>query len=366
MACKVLIVDDSAIVRKVLSQELAKDPEIQVVGTAMDPLDASEKIESLNPDVLTLDLEMPKMDGLTFLRSLMRHHPMPVVVVSAYTPKGSKLAMEALDSGAVEIVPKPGMSMHITEMTVELVAKIKGASQARMRKVPPRTPATQPATGGATPPHRREFSPGGPNAPLNVLAPLVRSPSPDRIIAIGSSTGGTQALQYLLMRLPANMPPILIAQHMPAGFTTTFADRLNQISQLTVKEAVHHDSVTPGTVLVAPGGKHMELRKTGSRYWVELNEGPKVCRQRPSVEVLFDSVAKHAGKNAIGCILTGMGNDGAQGMLHMREAGSVNIAEDEKSCVVFGMPKEAIAAGAAHHIVHLHQIPEKLHALALS
>ncbi|HKI97527.1 MAG TPA: chemotaxis response regulator protein-glutamate methylesterase [bacterium] len=367
MSIRVLVVDDSNLARRVIQGELSKDPDIEVVGTAKDPLDASEKIEALLPDVMTLDLELPKMDGLTFLRSLMRHHPMPVVIVSAYTQRGSRLAMEALESGAVDIVPKPGGALNVTEMSAELVAKVRAASEARVGR------NFAPAEGRAHPAQARWAVPGagvgamrnaGPRPadrePVQVLPPLGRSLPPDRVIAIGSSTGGTQALQHILTRLPADMPPILIVQHMPEGFTNAFAGRLNQLCQLEVKEAEHNDSVLPGRVLVAPGARHMVLRRTGSRLWVEITDGPRVCRQKPSVEVLFQSVAKVAGKSAIGAILTGMGGDGADGMLTMKQAGATTIAEDEKSCVVFGMPKEAIKRGGVDHIVHLHDIAAML------
>jgi len=370
MGIRVLIVDDSAMVRRVLSEELGKDPMIQVVGAAKDPLDASEKIEQLNPDVLTLDLEMPQMDGMTFLRRLMRHHPMPVVVVSAYTKKGSKLALEALENGALDIVPKPGMAYSLSEMTGELVGKIKVAAKANVgqrtpqgsgasRSDPLRAPrSTVPGVTGRTFPGA-SFSRKA-SEPVNVLPRLDRELPQNRMIAIGSSTGGTQALQYIVSRLPDDMPPILIVQHMPAGFTKAFADRLNGMSPMEVKEAEDHDQVRRGRVLIAPGGKHMVLRKGGSKVWVELNEGPKVCRQRPAVEVLFQSAANSVGGSALGVILTGMGNDGAEGMLAMKKAGSITIAEDEKSCVVFGMPMEAIKKGGVDHVVHLHQIALKL------
>lgn len=384
MSTRVLIVDDSELVRRVLKQQLDRDPDIKVIGTAEDPLEASEKIESLEPDVLTLDLEMPKMDGLTFLRSLMRHHPMPVVIVSAYTTKGSRLALEALESGAVDIVPKPGMAYSIGEMSSDLAAKIKAASAARLRHhateghAPPinrrdHTFAPQPtdAAGQAhgvrhRMPAARVGASGAADsgAPMQVLARLQGTLPANRLIAIGSSTGGTQALQYILSRLPDNMPPILIVQHMPQGFTKTFADRLNMLSALEVKEAEHEDVLAQGRALVAPGSKHMILRRTGARYWTEITDGPKVCRQKPSVEVLFQSVAKATGKWAVGAILTGMGADGAQGMLSMKQQGAATIAENEDSCVVFGMPKEAIKLGGVDHVAHLHRIPELLHKLA--
>ncbi len=331
---------------------------------------------------MTLDLELPRMDGLTFLRSLMRHHPMPVVIVSAYTAKGSRLAMEALEYGATDIVQKPGMAYDVSEMSAELLEKVRAAAVAKVGPAPVAAPLAKAAAATGTPPPRVALRGGAPaaqrapgisrrpanptleGAPTSMLPPLTRSVSPERIIAIGSSTGGTQALQYILSRLPGNMPPILIVQHMPEGFTKAFATRLDTICDLEVKEAEHRDAVVPGRVLIAPGARHMVLRRTGTRYWVEIQDGPRVYRQKPSVEVLFQSVAKVAGKGALGTILTGMGGDGAEGMLAMRQAGAVNIAEDEKSCVVFGMPKEAIKLGGVHHVIHLHRIPEKLHELA--
>ena len=375
MSIRVLVVDDSAMARRVIQQELEKVPDIEVVGTAKDPLEASERIEALNPDVLTLDMELPKMDGLTFLRSLMRHHPMPVVIVSAYTHKGSRLAMEALESGAVDVVPKPGMGFNVQEMAAELVAKVRAASEAKLERRRPaeRTDGRVAPVAGVRPAGQRsDAEPAGRSSTLprtvsraakeapQVLPPLNRSVPADRVIAIGSSTGGTQALQYILSRLPADMPPILIVQHMPEGFTTAFSGRLNQLSALEVKEAEHNDTVQQGRVLVAPGGRHMVLRRTGSRLWVEINEGPRVCRQRPSVEVLYQSVAPLVGSSALAAILTGMGGDGAEGMLALKQAGAVTIAESEDSCVVFGMPKEAIKLGGVDHIAHLHRIPELL------
>lgn len=335
MPIKVLIVDDSSVVRNVLSRELGKDPAITVVGTAQDPLIASEKIEQLNPDVLTLDLELPRMDGLTFLRGLMRHHPLPVIIVSAFTPRGSKLAMDALEIGAVEIIQKPHKAFGVSEMSAELINLIKVAAGARVVSTAP--------------------APSTPRAPS-----AVRAGGSNRIIAMGASTGGTQALQSVLTGLPADIPPILIVQHMPEGFTRTFAERLNSLCPFEVKEAAHGDTVMPGRALVAPGGKHMLLARQGTRWVVELNEGPKVSRQRPSVEVLFQSVAKLAGQNAVAVIMTGMGGDGAEGMLALKHAGAQTIAQDEQSCVVFGMPREAIRLGGVNHVVPLARIPETI------
>lgn len=337
MPVKVLIVDDSSVVRNVLSRELSKDPAITVVGTAQDPLIASEKIEQLNPDVLTLDMELPRMDGLTFLRGLMRHHPLPVIIVSAFTPKGSKLAMDALEIGAVEIIQKPSRAFGVGEMAAELIAMIKAAAGARVG-----TAAPAPAV--AAPRVQASLRAGGSN----------------KIIAMGASTGGTQALQSVLTQLPADIPPILIVQHMPEGFTRTFAERLNSLCSFEVKEASHGDAVTPGRALVAPGGKHMVLARHGTRWVAELNDGPKVSRQRPSVEVLFQSVAKLAGPSTVAVIMTGMGGDGAEGMLALKIAGAQTIAQDEQSCVVFGMPKEAIRMGGVNHVVPLTKIPETI------
>ncbi|HUJ73246.1 MAG TPA: chemotaxis response regulator protein-glutamate methylesterase [bacterium] len=343
MAIKVLIVDDSPVVREVLSRELGKDSGLQVVGTAHDALIASDKIEKLNPDVLTLDIGMPRMDGLTFLRGLMKHHPMPVVVVSALTAKGSRLAMDALDLGAVDIVQKPGEAFGVSEMAGELIAKIKAAGEARVRtEAPPPAPApvrVKPAAGAV-------------------------GPASSKIVAIGASTGGTQALQFVLTHLPANIPATLIVQHMPAGFTRAFADRLNGLCPFEVKEAEDGDAVLPGRVLIAPGNLHMLLARQGSRYVAQVKDGPKVSRQRPAVEVLFQSVAREAGAQAVGVILTGMGGDGAEGMLEMKKHGARTVAQDEQSCVVFGMPREAIRLGGVDQILPLDKIPDTIMALA--
>ena len=341
MSINVLIVDDSAIVRNILSKELEKDPDIHVVGTAPDPLVASDKIEQLNPDVITLDIEMPRMDGITFLRGLMKHHPLPTIIVSSLTPKGSHLALEALDIGAVEVLCKPGTSYTVGNMTEDLIGKIKAASIAKLdvRKLEVKK-VYRKSSGSA----------------------LARTTN--KVIAIGASTGGTQALQYILQSLPRNFPGMVIVQHMPAGFTTAFANRLNQICELEVKEADNNDSVIPGQVLIAPGNKHMVFKRSGARYYVDITDGPRVQRQRPSVEVLFHAVAKHAGANALGVILTGMGADGAEGMLAMKKEGALTIAQDEASCIVFGMPKEAIQLGGVDHIVALKNIPENLLNLA--
>lgn len=337
---KVLIVDDSAIVRKILSRQLDQHRGIEVIGTAPDPYIARDKIVSLQPDVITLDVEMPRMDGITFLRKLMRHHPMPVIVLSSLTPEGGKTAMEALAAGAVEVMSKPGPAYSIGDACSALVEKIKAASRARIdRNVVPQRQIVSPA--------KR----------------LHMTETTHKIFAIGASTGGVQALTRVLSALPANAPGTLVVQHMPAQFTTSFAERLNNECAVHVKEAQNGDHVVPGQVLIAPGGLHMLLQRSGASYYVTVKDGPPVCRQKPSVEVLFNSVAKYAGANAVGAILTGMGNDGAGGLLNMRQSGAHTVAEDETSAVVFGMPKEAIDRGAAEKVVPLSDIAKTLIAL---
>ncbi|NUN96012.1 MAG: chemotaxis response regulator protein-glutamate methylesterase [Candidatus Omnitrophica bacterium] len=338
---RVLIVDDSAVVREILSRELAKDPAIEVVGTAPDPYVARDRILELSPDVLTLDIEMPRMDGITFLRKLMRHHPLPVVIVSSLTPQGGELAMEALSAGAVDVMCKPGAAYVIGDLSVQLIDKVKAAALVKVRK----------QVNGQLP---------TPAAPRR----LSMTRTTHRIVAIGASTGGTQALQEVLTALPANSPGIVIVQHMPERFTRSFADRLNGLCAIEVKEAEDGDTVTPGRALVAPGNMHMLLRRSGAVYRVQVKTGPLVCRQRPSVDVLFRSVAQYAGANAVGVILTGMGKDGALGLKEMKEHGADTVAQDEKSCVVFGMPKEAIAIGAADTIAPLGDMPQLILSLA--
>jgi len=334
---KVLIVDDSAVVRNRLSKELSKDASIKVVGTALDPYIARDKIVKLSPDVITLDLEMPRMDGLTFLEKLMKHHPIPVVVVSSLTLKGSDAAIRALELGAVEVLKKPGLSNTIEEISLQIVEKVKAAAQVDM--------ATH----------------------LNIKArtSAKRKPAPklvhttQKITAIGASTGGTEAIKELLLGFPANGPGTMIVQHMPEGFTHSFAERLNDMCAMEVREARDGDGIHSGLALISPGNSHMVLRKSGARYYVKIKDGPLVHHQRPSVDVLFNSVAKHAGRNAVGVILTGMGADGASGMRAMRDAGAVTIAQDERSCIVFGMPKAAIDLGGVTHVVPLtHIAPE--------
>lgn len=335
---KVLIVDDSAVVRKIFSEELSKYPDIQVVGVAPDPYVAREKIVNLKPDVLTLDIEMPRMDGLTFLRKLMKYYPLPTIIVSSLTPQGGKLTLEAMDIGAVDVIAKPSTAYSVGDMSAQLAEKIRAASRARIIKRDETAQGTAPT-----------------QEPIRALAQ-----TSNKVIAIGASTGGTEALKSVLTKMPPNSPGIVIVQHMPANFTTAFAARLNDLSQISVKEAEDNDSVTPGTALLAPGNYHMILRRSGARYYVEVKTGPMVHHQRPAVDVLFKSTAKYAGANAIGVILTGMGSDGAEGLLEMKNAGASTIAQDEKSCVVFGMPKEAIKLGAADKVVSIEQIASEI------
>ena len=331
---KVLIVDDSAIVRKIFSGELSKYPDIEVVGTAPDPFVARDKIVRFEPDVITLDIEMPRMDGLTFLKKLMRHYPLPVIIVSSLTPKGGKLTLEAMDIGAVEVIAKPGGSYTVGDMSAQLAEKIRAASRVKITK-------------------KDSNENSLPVRPEPVKALAITS---NKVIAIGASTGGTDALKNVLFGMPMNSPGILVVQHMPARFTTAFAERLNDICQITVKEARNMDSVNSGTALIAPGNYHMILRRSGARYYVEVKNGPMIHHQRPSVDILFKSVAQYAGSNSIGAILTGMGADGAEGLLEMKRLGAKTIAQNEESCVVFGMPKEAIRLGAADKVVPLNRV----------
>ncbi len=333
---RVLIVDDSAIVRKIFSEELSKYPDIEVIGAAPDPFVARDKIVTLKPDVITLDVEMPRMDGITFLRKLMKYYPLPTIIVSSLTQKGGKLTLEALDIGAVDVIAKPGGSYSVGDMSAQLAEKIRMASRVNVVR-------------------KEEESTAGVSEPIRALAQTT-----NKVIAIGASTGGTEALKNVLTKMPSNSPGIVVVQHMPAHFTTAFAERLNGICQMSVKEAEDNDSVTPGTVLIAPGNYHMIFRRSGARYYVEIKTGPMVHHQRPAVDILFKSTAKYAGANAIGVILTGMGADGAEGLLEMKQAGAGTIAQDEKSCVVFGMPKEAIKLGAADKIVPLDQIAQEI------
>ncbi len=331
---RVLIVDDSATVRQVFAQELARDPDIEVVGSAPDPYIARDKIVQLKPDVVTLDIEMPRMDGITFLRKLMRHYPIPVIIVSSLTPASGELALEAIEAGAVDVMCKPGAAYAVGDMSVDLIDKIKAAARTDVC---------------SREPDHKLFQ-----APVNRLA---LTKTTHRIVAVGASTGGTEALARVLSMLPQNAPGLLVVQHMPEHFTRAFADRLNTLCAIEVCEAKNGDTVLPGKALIAPGNYHMLLRRSGAAYFVEVKSGPLVTRHRPSVDVLFKSVARYAGRNAVGVIMTGMGADGADGMKEMHDNGAATIAQDEASCVVFGMPKEAIARGGVDHVVPLGRIP---------
>jgi two-component system chemotaxis response regulator CheB len=330
---RVLIVDDSAVVRQLLTRDLAKDPGIAVIGTAPDPYVAREKIAELRPDVITLDVEMPRMDGITFLRKLMQHFPMPVIVLSSLTASGTQTAIEAMAAGAVEVLCKPGGAYTVENLAPLLAQKIKVAARARVRAS---------SLGGTAKPQAAMTS------------------TTEKILAIGASTGGVQALTEVITQFPANAPGTVIVQHMPAKFTKSFAERLDSMCDVEVKEAVDGDGVVPGRVLIAPGDFHMLLRRSGARYFVEVKQGPEVHHQRPSVEIMFNSVAKYAGANAAGAILTGMGADGAQGLLAMRKAGAHTLAQDEATCVVFGMPQEAIKCGGAERVVPLSDVARTL------
>jgi len=342
---KVLIVDDSAIVRRILAEAIGAEKDLEVVGTAPDPYIARDKILALRPDVITLDIEMPRMDGLTFLKKLMRYNPLPVIVISSLGQASCRASLEALHLGAVEVLAKPGGPYSVGEMKYELPAKIRAASASRVAH-----PAAAPV-----------------RAELETVAPVpAASFGPGRVIAIGASTGGTEAIREVLMRLPANSPGIVITQHIPPAFSLAFAKRLDSLCPMEVREACDGDALVPGLALVAPGNLHLVLRKNAEGYRVQLKDGPRVCYQRPSVDVMFSSVAEAAGADAVGVLLTGMGSDGAQGMLRMKRAGARTIAQDEETCVVFGMPKEAILLNAVDRVVALHRIPYAIRAEAQS
>jgi two-component system chemotaxis response regulator CheB len=331
---RVLVVDDSAVVRRILSEELHKASDIDVVGTAADAFIARDKILRLKPDVVTPDLEMPRMDGLTFLKKVMKYQPLPIIVVSSLTQHGSRSAVKALECGAVDVVGKPGSSGTVGEIVYALADKIRAAASTRLDHRPK---AAEPAVEQAAMPQQAIKADG-------------------TVLAIGASTGGTEAIRNVLVGLPADCPPVLIVQHLPAHFTAAFAERLNQICLMTVREAQNGDRLEPGTVFVAPGDYHMALRREGRRRVIEIKRGPQVFHQRPSVDVLFHSIAQQFGSSAVGMLLTGMGGDGARGLLAMKEAGAYTIAQDEPSCVVFGMPKEAIRMDAATRVLPLDQM----------
>jgi two-component system chemotaxis response regulator CheB len=334
---KVLVVDDSAIVRKIFNEELSKEPDIEVVGTAPDPYIARDKIVHLKPDVIILDIEMPRMDGLTFLKKLMKYYPLPVIIVSSLTQKGSAMAVEAIEDGAIEVLAKPGGAYSVGDMCIQLKEKIRASSRANMKRKPSLESQPQAA----------------------VISHSLKETT-QKVIAIGASTGGTEALKEVLVNMPQNSPGIVIVQHMPANFTTAFAERLNQICQIEVKEAKDGDSVINGRALIAPGNFHMLIRRSGARYYVNIKDGPLVHHQRPAVDVLFNSVSQYVGNNAVGVILTGMGVDGAKGLLAMKGTGARTMVQDEASCVVYGMPKEAVKIGAADKIVPLDRMTQEI------
>jgi len=368
---RVLIVDDSAVVRQVLTAQLAHEPSISVMAAVADPIFAMTRMKIEWPDVIVLDVEMPRMDGVTFLRKIMEERPTPVVICSTLTEKGAATTLEALAAGAVAIVTKPklGLKKFLEDSSADLVSAVKIAGQANVSRLKAslRTPAAHGSAGAAM---TARGAAGGQmygvaqkNTADVVLAPPgshAMKETTERIVALGTSTGGTQALEYVLTALPRTCPGIVVVQHMPEKFTAAFAARLDSLCKVTVNEAVHGQRLLPGHVLIAPGGKHMMLGRSGAYYYTDVTDGPLVNRHKPSVDVLFRSVAKFAGANAIGVIMTGMGDDGARGLLEMREAGAMTAAQDEASCVVFGMPKEAIALGGAKNILPLSRIAQTI------
>lgn len=341
---RVLIVDDSAVVRQVLSEIVGSDPELEVMATAADPLLAAERMRAEVPDVIMLDVEMPRMDGISFLQKLMSQHPVPVVMCSSLTEKGSETLMKALELGAVDVIQKPrlGTRQFLEDSRLRICDVIKAASQARLKRIPPA---------------RKEIAP-------KLTADAVIAPSrsaamiktTDKVVVVGASTGGTEALRVFLEAMPEDSPGIVIVQHMPEHFTSAFARRLDSLCRVAVKEAAHNDTVLRGRALIAPGNRHIMLKRSGARYYVEVKDGPLVCRHRPSVDVLFRSAALYAGKNGVGVLMTGMGDDGARGMLEMKQAGAATIAQDESTSVVFGMPQEAIRLGGVDRVLPISAI----------
>jgi two-component system chemotaxis response regulator CheB len=333
---KVLVIDDSAVARTMISRELGKDPEIEVIGTATDPFVARDRILELNPDVLTLDIEMPRMDGFTFLKRLMEFHPLPIVIVSSLTPRGSALALDALSEGAVEVVCKTMAAYTVGDIGPELIAKVKIAAKTKVVKKISKARISE-----------------NPQA-------LSKLKTTQKMVAIGASTGGVQAIRSLLLSLPSEVPGIVVVQHMPAQFTKAFAERLNEESKLKVVEAKDGDLIRPGCVHIAPGNMHMSVCRSGNLLETKVYMDQRVSGHRPSVDILFNSIAENVGQNAIGVILTGMGADGASGLLSMKSKGALTIAQNEETCVVFGMPKEAIQLGGVDHVVGLQDIPSKI------
>lgn len=350
---RVIVVDDSALVRSLLSEIINRQSDMECIGTANDPLIAREIIREKNPDVITLDVEMPRMDGIDFLGRLMRLRPMPVVMISTLTERGAEVTMRALELGAVDFVAKPrvGLSSGLNELAAQIVDKIRVAAVAHVRRAPARSAAAivHPDAGAATAP-----------APAPAASALLGRVSTEKVICIGASTGGTEAIREVLIHMPADSPAIVITQHMPPGFTTSFAARLNSLCQITVKEAVNGERILPGHAYIAPGGRQFYLARSGANYVAVVDDSPPVNRHKPSVEVLFKSAAAVVGRNAYGIMLTGMGGDGAAAMREMRDAGSYNYVQDEASCIVFGMPREAIAHGAADEVLPLSQIAQAL------
>ena len=362
-----MIVDDSSTARKILTDIVNRSPEMKVTAVASDPYEAVAELKKSTPDVMILDVQMPRMDGITFLKKLMAQHPLPVIMCSSFTEEGSALSLQCLENGAVDIIAKPRAATKavMLELEMRIHDVIHSAAVARLRGRP--EPAPSPVREAAPPPPQ-PFRPQSKLTADEILPPRPAGvgvvPTTPRIIALGASTGGTDAIRIFLEGMPANCPGIVMVQHMPEHFTKSFADRLNATCPIRVREAKHGDVVEPGLALLAPGSHHMRLRRSGIRYTVEIVDGPLVSRHRPSVDVLFRSVAQEAGKNAIRVILTGMGDDGASCMLEMREAGAHNIAQDRNSCVVFGMPNEAIKKGAVHDTLPLDRIAAKALAVA--
>lgn len=343
---RVLIVDDSAVVRQTLTQILSADPDIEVIGSAADPFIAAERMQEETPDVITLDIEMPRMDGLTFLQKIMSQHPIPVVICSSLADQGAESALRAMEYGAVEIVAKPrlGCAQFLRESSTSICHVVKAAAAVRPGKLRAQQAVEPKLTADA------------------ILAPATKAmvETTEKVVVVGASTGGTEALRAFLQVLPEDSPGIVIVQHMPEMFTRAFANRLDSICQITVKEAESNDTVLRGRALIAPGNHHLLLKRSGSRYYVEIKDGPHVSRHRPSVDVLFRSAARYAGRNAIGVILTGMGDDGARGMLEMKENGAYTFAQDEATSVVFGMPNEAIKRGAVNQVLPLQSIAQAM------
>ncbi len=340
---QVLIIDDSALVRQTLKDILDSDPCIEVLGAASDPIAAAGMMQKCVPDVITLDVEMPRMDGLTFLRKLMSQHPVPVVMCSSLAEKGSEVVMKAMDYGAVDVIQKPKLStkQFLEESRVRICDVIKAAALAKVKRLEPLRRIEPKLTADAVIDKPR------PNSIIETT---------EKVVVIGASTGGTEALRVLLEALPADAPGIAVVQHMPEQFTASFAQRLNSLCRITVKEAKDNDTLIRGRALIAPGNRHMLLKRSGTRYYVEIKDGPLVCRHRPSVDVLFRSAARYAGKNSVGVIMTGMGDDGARGLKEMKDTGAITLAQNEESCVVFGMPQEAIKLGAVAKVLPLQSI----------